>query len=163
MPQAPEIRTETVAVTGQSFTRAWRATSLQHVVNPWNVQLSAQTTAPVRKGDVLVVQFWVRAVGSTGTARTEFVMELAGEPYDKVRVVEVQAGPTWTLHQVPFQAGRDFAAGKAAVRFRLGYDRQALELGGVVLKDYGNRNASEFPAPRVSKSGQKGVSGGLQS
>ena len=134
LPQTTAVKLETVAVTGQKFTQAWRASSLQHVTNSWEVQTSATNMVALQKDDVLVVQFWARAI--TGSAQTEFVLELAAPPYDKSITVGIHATASWTLFQLPFKANRDYVIGEAAAHFRLGFDNQTLEFGGVVLKNF---------------------------
>ncbi len=135
LPQSAAVKLETISVTGQSFKEAWRATSLQHVTNTWDVQNSASNVVAVKKDDVLVVQFWARSISAI--AQTEFLLELANPPYDKSITVGMHPTATWTLFQVPFQASRDYAVGEAAAHFRFGFDNQTLELGGVVLKNFG--------------------------
>ena len=129
------VKLETTAPSGRTFTRAWRVTGLAPLEQPYLSQLSASSVAAVKKGDVLVVQFWARSVG--GPAQTEFVFE-SNDTYAKSATVNVQLSPQWRLYSVPFKAELDYAAGNGAARFRLGYDRQSFELGGVVLKNYGN-------------------------
>ncbi|WP_293910492.1 endo-1,4-beta-xylanase [Deinococcus sp.] len=128
------VKLENIAVSGLSFTQAWRVTGLAPLEQPYFSQLSARSVAAIKKGDVMVVQFWARSVG--GPAQTEFVLE-SGDTYEPSAVVSVQLSPRWRLYSAPFKALLDFAAGNGAARFRLGYDAQSFELGGVVLKNYG--------------------------
>ena len=154
LPQTTAVKLETVAVTGQKFTQAWRASSLQHVTNSWEVQTSATNMVALQKDDVLVVQFWARAI--TGTAQTEFVLELAAPPYDKSITVGIHATASWTLFQLPFKANRDYVIGEAAAHFRLGFDNQTLEFGGVVLKNFAKTKLlSDFKTLGFSYAGRE--------
>jgi endo-1,4-beta-xylanase len=129
-----DVSVQVVRVQGQSFDRAWRATGLRPLEQPYFAQLSATTETAITKGDAMLVQFWARAVG--GAARTEFVLEQNGDPWDKSVSFELHLKPQWTLYSVPFHAAQDFAVGGAGARFRLGYAGQTFELGGFVLKNF---------------------------
>jgi endo-1,4-beta-xylanase len=131
----PEVKLEKIVVTGQAFTNAWRVTGVQPLQDPYSVQLAANSTVAVKKDDVLLLQFYARSLLNK-PAQTEFVFEASGEPYDKSASVNASLTPQWVLYSVPFKAHRDFAIGTVAARFRLGYNNQAFELGGVVLKNY---------------------------
>ncbi len=133
-PPSSAVKLENITVSGLPFTQAWRVTGLAPLEQPYFSQLSARSVAAVTKGDVMVVQFWARSVG--GPAQTEFVLE-SGDTYEPSTVVSVQLSAQWRLYSVPFKAQLDYAAGNGAARFRLGYDKQSFELGGVVLKNYG--------------------------
>jgi endo-1,4-beta-xylanase len=129
------VKLDRIAVTGRPFDRAWRVTGLSALEQPYFSQLSANSVSAIKKGDVMVVQFWARSVG--GAAQTEFVFE-SGDNYEPSAVVSVQLSPRWRLYSAPFKAQLGYAAGNGAARFRLGYNKQSFELGGVVLKNYGN-------------------------
>ena len=132
---SPEVKLDLITVTGQAFTNAWRVAGLKPLPQPYYSQLSANNTVAIKKDDLMLVQFWARSIGGK-PAQTEFVFELASEPYDKSIGAGVNLTPAWTLYSVPFKAHGDFPTGKGAARFRLGYNNQAFELGGVVLKNY---------------------------
>lgn len=138
----PEVRLEEIPVTGQVFTRAWRVTGLKPLPEPYLSQLSASNVIPIQKDDLLLVQFWARSVGGQ-PAQTEFVFESNTAPYDKSVVVGVNLTPVWTLYSVPFKAHAAFKIGSVNAGFRLGYDNQSFELGGVVLKNYAKTQSLE--------------------
>jgi endo-1,4-beta-xylanase len=131
----PEVKLEKIVVTGQVFTNAWRVTGLKPLQDPYSVQLAANSIVAVKQDDVLLLQFFARSLLSK-PAQTEFVFEASGEPYDKSTTISASLTPQWTLYSMAFKAHRDFAIGTVAARFRLGYNNQAFELGGVVLKNY---------------------------
>jgi endo-1,4-beta-xylanase len=128
-------KVEKVAVVGQPFAQAWRVTSLSSPSEPYSTQLNALNRAPIKRDDVLLLQFVARSIQGK-PARTEFVFEWDGEAYDKSAHVGTDFTGQWTLYSVPFRAHRDFPIGKGALRFRLGYGDHALEIGGVILKNY---------------------------
>lgn len=133
-------RRTVVTVEGQPFDKAVRLTTLAKTANPWAVQLGQPTAAPIKKGDALAVTFYLRGVEvqpESGEAATAFVVEQAGEPYDKSIDLPLGAGREWRKVQVAFRAAADYPAGGANLLFRGGYGKQAFEVGGFELRDLG--------------------------
>jgi endo-1,4-beta-xylanase len=146
-PQDSRLTTQKVSVTGQGFTQAWRFKTTGTFQTPYDLQLSASNDAALAKGDVLLVQFWARAVSTSPLAQTEFALEEGPPDYTKSVLIGVSFGRQWKQYQVPFLAHRDFAVGEASVLFRLGYANQAFELGDVQLLSYGKtRTLTSIPS-----------------
>lgn len=130
---------QAVEVTGQPFARAQRAEVKRAFPNPWDVQLGAKTQEAIAQGDVLSASFsfrtaWVPA--ETAEGQSEFVVELARDPWTKATTRPIVAGPEWKDYTVVFESPQDFAPGDAQVLFRLGYGAQTLEVANVVLRNY---------------------------
>jgi endo-1,4-beta-xylanase len=132
---SPEVKLQPITVTGQAFTNAWRITGLLPLPEPYSSQLIATNIVPIKQDDVILLQFWAHSTSSRPT-QTEFVFEWNTDPYDKSAVIAARLTPSWVLYSVPFKAHRDFAIGTVNAGFRLGYNNQAFELGGVVIKNY---------------------------
>jgi endo-1,4-beta-xylanase len=132
---SPEVKLEKIIATGQVFTQAWRVTGLKPLAEPYASQLVGTNVVPVKQNDVILLQFWARSILGK-PAQTEFVFEWNADPYDKSAVVAVSLTPSWVLYSVPFKAHRDFPIGTVNAGFRLGYNNQSFELGGVVIKNY---------------------------
>jgi hypothetical protein len=130
---------QTITVTGQPFADAMRFTIKDPSSHEWAVQLQTPTTAAVAAGDAILTTFWFRTEtpqdGSVG--ETEFVFELGGSPYTKSVQYPVQAGAEWTRVQVRFNSVANYAPGQANMIFRLGYDPQVIDLGGVKVENFG--------------------------
>jgi len=128
-----------LTVTGQPFTDAMRFTMKEASSHEWAVQLQAPTAAPVAAGDSILATFWFRAEvpqeGSVG--ETEFVFELGRAPYTKSIQYPIQAGSDWFRVQARFTAAAAYAPGEANMIFRLGYEPQTLDLGGVKVENFG--------------------------
>jgi hypothetical protein len=128
-----------IPVSGQSFTEAMRLTTKEASSHEWAVQIQAPTTAPVAAGDSILATFWFRTEtpqeGSVG--ETEFVFELGRGPYTKSIQYPIQAGPEWIRVQARFTAAANYKPGEANMIFRLGYEPQALDLGGVKVENFG--------------------------
>ncbi len=129
-----DVSVQVFAPQGQAFDRAWRVAGLKPLEQPYFAQLNASNKTSIAKGDAMLVQFWAHALG--GAARTEFVFEKNGDPWDKSVGFEIKLKPDWTFYSVPFHAAQDFPVGGAGARFRLGYAGQRFELGGFVLKNF---------------------------
>ena len=132
-----------IAVAGQPFTDALRATIKEGSGHEWAVQLVAENSAPIEIGEAILATFFLRteAPQEGGVGETEFVFELNGSPFPKSVQYPVQAGGGWTKVQVRFKAARAYAAGEAHAIFRLGYDPQTIELGGVKVESFGKQIA----------------------
>jgi hypothetical protein len=130
-----------LAVPGQPFSDAIRATVKEESGHEWAVQLVAPTTAPIEAGDAILATFYLRAQAPQegGVGETEFVFELAQAPYTKSVQYPVQGAGGWSKVEVRFKAARAYAAGEAHAIFRLGYGPQTLDFGGVKLESFGKR------------------------
>jgi hypothetical protein len=128
-----------ITVTGQPFTDAMRFTVKDPSSHEWAVQIQTPIASPVAVGDAILATFWLRAEtpqeGSVG--ETEFVFELGRGPYTKSIQYPIQAGPDWVRVQARFTAVANYAAGEANMIFRLGYEPQVLDLGGVKVENFG--------------------------
>ena len=146
-----------VAVEGQPFAMALRLKTLRRPRRVYDIQIRARNTAAVRKGDVLLATFWVRAV-APAKAHTEFIFELGRQPYTKSAQHPVVAGRKWQRIGVPFVSRQGFAPGEASLIFRLGYPPQTLEIGGVTLTNYDKKvRLRDLPgAPETYEPSQPG-------
>ena len=129
-----------VVVAGQAFSSAVQIRTMVKPEKPYSVQLTARTTGPIRKGDVLLATFWARGLEHSTAAdepRTEFVLELAHEPYTKSGVLPAALDEAWTKFYVPCYAVSDIAAGEGTVGFRCGYDPQVFEIAGLTVRNFG--------------------------
>lgn len=74
-----------IAVTGEPFTYAIRATVKEGSGHEWAVQLVAENVAPIESGDAILTTFFLRSERPPegGVGETEFVFELNGSPYPK--------------------------------------------------------------------------------
>ncbi len=137
-----KVAVDVVPVTGQPFAEAMRAEIKKSSGHEWAVQVQAPNVAAVEEGDVLLATFFLRAdkpLEDQGTVQTQFVFEQAKEPYDKSVTYDVIAGPDWREIRVPFVARASYAPGGAHMIFRLGYDPETLEIGGVKVENFGKK------------------------
>jgi GH35 family endo-1,4-beta-xylanase len=139
MGRQHELATSNVLeVSGQPFRKVLRVSTLAGAKCEWHAQLVTKIDAEVKNGDVLLARFWMRCNQSvTGKGSATFVYEMATPEFDKAAEVRLAAGEEWTECFVPFRAARDFPSGEARVCFRVGYDDQTIELGGLLIVNYG--------------------------
>lgn len=133
---------EVFTVEEQEFSEAVRAKVSAPSTNVWDVQMTAKNATAVASGDVMLATFWLRTEWTpdeSGEGKTEFVFELARDPWTKSVSHPVRNSREWKKFFVPFKAEEDYAAGEAQMIFRLGYDRQTLEIGGVSVENFGKQ------------------------
>ena len=130
-----------VRVGGQPFASAQQIRTTAKPDKPYALQLGAKTTGAIKKGDVLLATFWARAVehsAGTDEARTEFVLELAHEPYTKSAVLAAALDSAWTKFYVPCSAATDLAPGEGQIGFRCGYEPQTIEIAALTVRNFGS-------------------------
>ncbi|HEY6477944.1 MAG TPA: hypothetical protein VI456_15310, partial [Polyangia bacterium] len=139
--EAAKVDLAPIAVTGQPFTDAVRATVKVGSGHEWAVQIEAPNSAAIESGDALLVTFYLRTETPQegGVGETEFVFELNGSPYTKSVQYPVLGAAAWSKVEVRFKAAAAYAAGQAHAIFRLGYEPEALEIGGVKLESFGKQ------------------------
>jgi hypothetical protein len=139
--EVKKVELTPITVEGQPFKDAIRAAIKEASGHEWAVQLSAATAAPIEAGDALLATFYLRVESPQegGVGQTEFVFELAGAPYTKSIQYPVQGTSGWSKIEVRFKAARAYAAGEAHMLFRLGYDPEVIELGGIKVESFGKQ------------------------
>ena len=146
--EAKKVEVTPLPVTGQPFSDAVRIAIKEGSGSPWSVQWQARTAVAVASGDAILATFYLRTEtpqeGSVG--ETEFVFELAEAPYTKSVSYPVQGSAGWSKVQIRFVAGHDWPAGGAQMNFRLGYEPETLEIGGLRIESFGRVALAELPS-----------------
>src|SRR5579871_1191381 len=118
----------------------------------WRSRASPSPT-PFASGDALLATFYLRTATPQegGVGETEFVFELGSSPYTKSIQYPVQGADGWSKILVRFKAARSYAPGEGHAIFRLGYDPQVIEIGGVKVEDFGKAIAySNLPSTQAT-------------
>ena len=133
-----------------------RRKTLKQPATAWDIQLSFPSNVPIKKGDVLLASFWMRAVQTeSGYVRTDLIVE-DSTSYNKLVYFEASAGRVWKPIFVPFVASEDEAAGAAIVHLHLGFLPQTVALAGLSLVDYGsNVDVKSLPTTSFSYQGRE--------
>jgi hypothetical protein len=148
-----KVALRSIEVQGQSFDKALEVAIKEPAQSPWEVQMTAPTQVALAKDDLLLATFYVRAEKEqeAGGGETEFVLELAGEPYTKSISYPVPLTTEWRKVQVRFRAARDYAAGQANMIFRLGYSPETIQIGGLRIETFAkNVLLSQLPTTQAS-------------
>jgi mannan endo-1,4-beta-mannosidase len=145
---ASKVSVSTVAVEGQPFPDALHAEIKESSNSEWSVQLQAPTAAAVAKGDAILATFYLRLIkaNASGIGETQFVFEKAGAPYTKSVTYNVRITPEWRKVEVRFAAAEDYGPAGAQMIFRLGYDPETFEVGGIKVENFGKVPVSSLPS-----------------
>lgn len=141
-----------IDVAGQPFDKALQATIKEAGQSAWEVQVTSPTTAPVKKDDSLLASFYARVEKpqESGGGETEFVFELAGDPYTKSVSYPVPLTNEWRQVHVRFKAAEGYEPSKAQMIFRLGYAPQTIQIGGITVQNFGNVPISKLPTTEAA-------------
>jgi GH35 family endo-1,4-beta-xylanase len=157
--QKERVNLTTVPVDGMPFKEAYRAQILSTPTNNWDVQLFAKTPTAVDKGDVLLATLYFRAEWApqeSGEGESEFVFELASDPYTKSVTYPLRASRDWKKIHVPFVAAQAYAPGAAQMILRLGYQKEIVEFGGVTVENFGKKLALvDLPVTTITYRGME--------
>ena len=150
---------ETVAVIGQPFTSALRVTTTEASEHFYSVQVTANSTQAVRKGDVCLVSLYARTVSSgfeTGEGQVAFFYQKGGEPYTKSLYMLYRIPQEWTQFYVPFKMADDYIAGKSTLGLGFGAAKQAIEVADVKVLNYGrDYDMEKLPRSIITYSGRE--------
>lgn len=154
--QAELAKVQVVGVDQPTFKSAIQVETQAGARVDWNTEISAPVTKPVKRGDVMLAHFWMRCLNSmTGEGYTAFEFELNHGEYDKAVDFKISAGNEWKEIFVPFEADRDFPLGEARICFRVGYDPQTIQLGGIEILNYHESvKESDLPATKITYPGR---------
>jgi Glycoside hydrolase family 44 len=136
-----KVALRVIDVAGQPFDKALEATIKEPGQSAWEVQMASATSAAVARDDVLLATFYVRVEKEqeSGGGQTEFVFELAGEPYTKSVSYAVPLTPEWRKVNVRFRALDNYEPGRANMIFRLGYTPETIQVGGISVQNFAQR------------------------
>jgi len=124
---------------GQPFSQAVRLRTLKRPRQDYALQVGALGTGDVKRGDVCLLRFWLRAVETTdesGEGKVRIYYQKAGADWHKVVNYSASAAKQWKRLDVPFVADRAYAAGQAMLAVALGYKPQTVEIAGLRLLNY---------------------------
>ncbi len=157
--QGVKGESEKVKVEGQTFKDALLLTTYQSTPNKWDVGVDAPVPLATQSGEVILAEFWMRAVktqGESGESKSEFVFERLGDPWTKAVEYGISVGPQWKKFSIPFAAVENLDAGKSHVSFRMGYGPQSYELADFKLTTYGDKvKVSDLPQTKAGYAGME--------
>ena len=127
---------------------AYKVTVKKTKQNSWDTAIRIPTTTDIKKGDVILVSFWLRATKLRKGKESGDVfaaLQRSSEPYDSVFEKSFAPGKEWKLYNVAGKAARDYSSGKASMNFNLAKAKQTLEFGQYYVMNLGpNGDASKY-------------------
>ena len=152
--KSPESIVKKVELKGEQFVEAFNINTFNDFIEG-NIGLSAEITAPVKKGDVLWISFKSRCIQSTReTGEASFELrfdQLVNGKYEWPPYLErgVSFGREWTETSVPFVMTKDVQP--EDVKLVIGFDSypQHFELGPVTFINCGS-NVKPDDLPRTA-------------
>ena len=133
-------RVEPVAVSGQSFTQAYRVTVNGTSTNLNDAGLRIRTAQAVAQDDNLQLTFWVRKIAPLdGNNIRGFVgFEKADPTAAKSLYTTFPCdSATWTKYSFPLKSAASYAAGEAQIVFHFAHGPQTFEIGGISAVNLG--------------------------
>jgi GH35 family endo-1,4-beta-xylanase len=119
--------------------------------SPFSAQLTVGNSRPIQRGDVLWAHFFMRTTKSemeSCEGRVQFIVENV-TTYDKSAMFTALAATQWKEFMFPFVAKESYPPGGADILFRIGFQRQDVEITGLELKDYGHHlSLADLPATK---------------
>jgi endo-1,4-beta-xylanase len=128
-----------ISVTGAPFTKALRISRAKPGENSYSAAMTWQTTAPVRKGDLIVATFYIRNLQpQAGALAVEATFQLSDTPYTwTLTAMAPSDSSSWKKYAIPVRANQDYPAGKSSLQIRYGLIAQKFEIGGVAVINHG--------------------------
>lgn len=106
----------------------------------WAIGANSPLTAPVKKGDKVMVAFYARLEkGDAPTAPVTGQLQLSAAPYTTLFGKPFQVTPEWKLYSVAGHADRDYAKGELAAAIHLNGGKHTLDIGAVAVLGYGQK------------------------
>jgi hypothetical protein len=107
--------------------------------NPWDVQASSPIAGAIKEGDVIMLMYYARAAepaegGSKLTAR----VQLAGPPYSSILDVTSDVNGEWKSYCGFRVSNASIDEKKSSVSIHLATAKQVIELGPVLVFNFGN-------------------------
>ena len=121
-------------------------------LNPiWSVESSAAVPFGVKKGDLVAFTAVARGVAASGDA--ELRVKLQDKTYVGIFNDVVKGDSAWRRHRVFGVASKDYPEGTLRLHVYPGVKRQAIEVRGWTLENFGQVDPSALPALGTDPSG----------
>jgi endo-1,4-beta-xylanase len=109
--------------------------------NLWEARVAPpRTNIPIKKGDMIFVQFWAR---TNRKNRANAVFQQAEAPYEKTLIEVSYLLPTWKKFTYYARASRDFAPQESSFEIQIGGVRGSVEFTGIRVENLGQVTNAE--------------------
>lgn len=120
-----------------------------------DVQVVWKSTQPIKKGDVLLARFALRAEYAKQESGEAVVYFFMNAP-ERLVLVDVTAGPEWRYMDVPFVSLYDAAAGDVTINFTFGALSQKVNLASVQVLNFEKKiNVAQLPLTKLTYVGRE--------
>ena len=117
--------------------------------NPWDVGATSSVSKPIGAGDTVLVAVYLRAPelkDGESTPVTYFGLNENGPPYGSVAKGAAEVTNQWKVYYASGVAGKALAAGQVTVGMHLAAARHVLDLGPVLVYNFGqNVDPAKLP------------------
>lgn len=127
-----KMRIEHIAVAGQPFKSALRITNKIKGKYFYSSQVNIKFTAPIKKGDLIMVQCYARGksdYNESGEGKVNIYLQQVVKPWYKYINRTMNAGKEWHRYCYTFIAGKSIE--ETVLCFGVGLDKQIIEIGGI--------------------------------
>jgi hypothetical protein len=156
------IQNKSVKITNMPFNKAIRLTKIVKHTDATEIQFSAKTKSPLKQGDLLMLNFYFRKVQQNQQPEQSQLITMF-EQSDSLWTNSLNVGVTlssaWQKYSFtirvksPSNSNRD---GSYRLAFRLGFDKQTIELANIKLINLPNDlNESDISRTRLSYAGEE--------
>ncbi len=140
--------TEVVEATGQPFAQALRVKIRADTPETNATQLTMPISTPVARGDVLLASFFLRGYSVRGQApaQVELLFERSVSPWTKSVTLDAPAPKdtqAWKRVTVAFTSAESYRPGEAMVSLRFAFGPQTVEVGGLLVVNFGKTKKLE--------------------
>lgn len=136
------------------FQQAYRVESDKRFSDSKNVQLLVPIQKSIRKGDVLLISFWMRRSHAGGQPNNVYFSLDAGAKTPGFQY-QLSAYRVWKQHVRSYVATRDCDPKKSSLRIDLGEAGKIAEIADLRLINYGpDRDIDELPKSTVNYRGR---------
>lgn len=115
----------------------------------WDVQLRWVATAPIHKGDTVLLSLRMRTASAetkTGEAMCNVCVQRTESPWDSALTADLDVGRQWQRIDLPFEARGDFVSGTYQIALNLGFGVGSVDIMDVLLLNYGQkRKVADLP------------------
>ncbi len=148
---------EAISVEGMPFSKGVRVTVAKQPVKYYHIQCRGNLSGPVKKGETLLVSFYLRNVGKgnndTGLGHVNIALKSGAELIAKDVMTP---GGEWQRYFLPFQAQTSGTEKDANLGFGFGGMLQTIEVGGVEVLNYGTQlKTTDLPQTEVTYNGRE--------
>lgn len=123
--------------------------------DPENMRLRIPITGSVRKGDAVLMSFWMRRPGAGGQPNNAYLFIDAADGLTSYQYT-LSAYKEWTRHVRSFTATRNFDTAQACLRLNLGEAGTQVDIADVKLINYGSgRDLATLPRSTIIYKGRE--------